>query len=490
MSGPMSERAPDITVEADGHADSTTVLVSEGYATPTQPLFTPEDRPRYPPGPFALLISVLRQLTGETQLTLATLSANHASVLDYLCARLAPHADLHLDLEGFPPGRSEELHQAAVLQRLALRRSSPSGAASTSMSSSLAYPELAAPSRVDPRWAFDGTTCVMLSGSGDGPISVQLWLEALKAELEGLFIDKGPDQGRILRQLVEGPLRAKLASKIAETPELQQAVQQREATFDHYAAALISCADPDDALASHYAASHPKRRAGEKLSEAVARVERAFRSAAAYGCQPADAGRFWALYGLLTPQERSAYTGRPGVRSQLQRPFCETEAATGRRLGALLNDLMSWAKAQSTTAAPTPPRPDQRGPDPESRPATPRRRSGRRGAATAAAAVAAVAPAASSAPPSSSDDEAPSPASAAVAAAAAAPAAARDNVVYNYTGNRDHDTTETARRRKQGLCFKCVPGGPIHPFDCPLHPRGERQPRAVRAPQCFAYPPA
>ena len=130
-----------------------------------------------------------------------------------------------------------------------------------SMSSSLAYPELAAPSRVDPRWAFDGTTCIMPSGSCDGPISVQLWLEALKAELEGLFIDKGPDQGRILRQLVEGPLRAKLASKIAETPELQQAVQQREATFDHYAAALISCADPDDALASHYAASHPKRRA-------------------------------------------------------------------------------------------------------------------------------------------------------------------------------------------------------------------------------------
>jgi hypothetical protein len=141
-----------------------------------------------------------------------------------------------------------------VLQRLVLRRSSPSGAASTSMSSSLAYPELAAPSRVDAaRWAFDGTSCIMLSGSGDGPISVQLWLEALKADLEGLFIDKGPDQGRILRQLVEGPLRAKimmatLASKIAETPELQQAVQQREATFDHYAAALISWADPDDAL--------------------------------------------------------------------------------------------------------------------------------------------------------------------------------------------------------------------------------------------------
>ena len=87
------------------------------------------------------------------------------------------------------------------------------------MSSSfkLAYRELAAPARVDSRRAFDGTTCIMLNGSGDGPISVQLWLEALKAELEGLFINKGPDQGRILRQLVEGPLRAKLASKIAET---------------------------------------------------------------------------------------------------------------------------------------------------------------------------------------------------------------------------------------------------------------------------------
>jgi hypothetical protein len=226
----------------------------------------------------------------------------------------------------------------------------------------------------------------------------------------------------------------------------------------------------------------------------VARLELAFRSAAAYGCQPAEAGRFWALYGLLTPQERLADSGRLGVRSQLQRPFCETEGATASRLGALLNDLLSWAKAQSTTAAPTPPQPDQRGLDPELLPATPRRRLGRRGAATAAAAaaaVAAVAAAASSALPSSSEDEAPSPASAAVAAAAAAPAAARDNVVYNYTGNRDHYTTETARLRKQGLCFKCVPGGPIHPFDCPLHPRGgQLQPRALRAPQCFAYPPA
>jgi hypothetical protein len=30
MSGPMSERAPDITVEADGRAESTTVLACHG----------------------------------------------------------------------------------------------------------------------------------------------------------------------------------------------------------------------------------------------------------------------------------------------------------------------------------------------------------------------------------------------------------------------------------------------------------------------------
>ena len=56
-----------------------------------------------------------------------------------------------------------------------------------------------------------GTTFIMLSGSGDGQILAQLWLEALKAELGqlvGLFIDKGSDQGQILRQLVESPLCA------------------------------------------------------------------------------------------------------------------------------------------------------------------------------------------------------------------------------------------------------------------------------------------
>ncbi len=66
--------------------------------------------------------------------------------------------------------------------------------------------------------------------------------------------------------------------KIAELLELRRAAEhwgreQGEATFDDYAAALIACSDPDDALACHYAATHPKRHAGERLSDAVDRAD-------------------------------------------------------------------------------------------------------------------------------------------------------------------------------------------------------------------------
>jgi hypothetical protein len=43
---------------------------------------TPVDLPECPPGPFALLISLLWHLTGEPSLTLATLWANHEGTLD------------------------------------------------------------------------------------------------------------------------------------------------------------------------------------------------------------------------------------------------------------------------------------------------------------------------------------------------------------------------------------------------------------------------
>ena len=124
--------------------------------------------------------------------------------------------------------------------------------------------------------------------------------------------------------------------------------------LDDYGTALVACSDPDDALACHYAATHPKRHAGEELSDAVDRADLAFRAAAAH-CQPAAAGRFWAIYGLLTPSKRSTYTGRPGICGQLQRSLRETTEAAAARYQALLADLLSWAKVQSTTAVTNPP---------------------------------------------------------------------------------------------------------------------------------------
>ncbi len=73
------------------------------------------------------------------------------------------------------------------------------------------------------------------------------------------------------------------------------------------------------------------------------RTELAFRTAAAHGCQPAAAGRFWAVFGLLTPTEQSSYTGRPGVLALLRRPLHESEAAASTRfqVGDLVTDLVT-----------------------------------------------------------------------------------------------------------------------------------------------------
>ncbi len=79
-------------------------------------------------------------------------------------------------------------------------------------------------------------------------------------------------------------------------------------------------------------------------------TELVFWTAAAHGYQPAAAGRFWAVFGLLTPAEQSSYTGRPGVLALLCRPLHESEAAASMRFGDLVTDLVTWAKAQYTTA--------------------------------------------------------------------------------------------------------------------------------------------
>ena len=115
------------------------------------------------------------------------------------------------------------------------------------------------------------------------------------------------------------------------------------------------------------------------------------------------------------------------------------------------------------------------------RPATPRQ-CRRPGAATAAAARAA------SEGPSSSEDEvvaAAGPAALAAAAAAASPRGPRPPATFYYTGDRARDAVETERRRSQGLCFKCLPGGTIHACPCPLHPANARE---SAVPRCFPYP--
>jgi hypothetical protein len=77
----------------------------------------------------------------------------------------------------------------------------------------------------------------------------------------------------------------------------------------------------------------------------VLRAELAFRTAAAHCCQPAAAGHFWAVFGLLTPMEQSSYTGRPGVLARLRRPLHESEEAAATRFGDLVTDLVTWAEA-------------------------------------------------------------------------------------------------------------------------------------------------
>ena len=113
--------------------------------------------------------------------------------------------------------------------------------------------DLAGATRVDRQWSFNGTTCARL---GPGKISVLFWLDNLLSALRGEYnIHDGTQQGLCLRQLVSDEILHKLSRKIDELPDLRRAAAQGEATFDDYAAALIACSDPDDALACHYAAS-------------------------------------------------------------------------------------------------------------------------------------------------------------------------------------------------------------------------------------------
>ncbi len=153
-----------------------------------------------------------------------------------------------------------------------------------------------------------------------------------------------------MRQLIVGQLHSRLLQQIQKLPDVRAAVNAGSATFEHYAAAIIATIDPSAVLQSHHEASRPKRRSGERLVDAVLRAELALRTAAAHGCQPAAVGRFWAVFGLLTPLSSppiraaqecwlsfAAHSGGGGHESE--------GAATTR-----FSNLVTWAKAQYITA--------------------------------------------------------------------------------------------------------------------------------------------
>ena len=53
--------------------------------------------------------------------------------------------------------------------------------------------------------------------------------------------------------------KRQIADDDHQTAALRRATKQGEATLADYAAALIACLAPDDALACHYATTHPER---------------------------------------------------------------------------------------------------------------------------------------------------------------------------------------------------------------------------------------
>ena len=472
------------------HTETTPVMVSEVFNSPPQPSFS--SPALLPLAPFALLASVTQMITGEDVPVSQLDKTSYEPCMDYIC-EIIDDGSISSVIPNFPPERCDGLRRTAMLNLKAIRRRIHGNNAPAPAAPAPLPPDRVGRNPLDKRWTFNGTTCAQIAAVR---VSPQLWLETILAELKGAGVLDGILQGQYMRQLLDSPLRDQLVRKIEELPDVKAAVEAGTATLEsHYAAALIACADPGDALACHYEACRPRRRAGEKLSDAVARVEMAFRAAAAHGCSPTAAGRFWAIFGLLTPAEQSAYTGRPGVLGQLRRPLHESDESAAARYRALLTDLTTWSKAQSTTAAAVPRPPSQA---PASPPATPGtgsagrsaspRRHRRRSSATAAAAApptVSVNPAESQLAGSGSEEEeedisAPPPAH---AAAAAAPANPHTPLVYYYTGDRANDAAKTARRRARGECLKCIPGGRIHTCPCPLHPSGQMS----AAPRCFPY---
>ena len=204
----------------------------------------------------------MRLVTSEADLTVSQLrSPNYEGSVNYLRVILE-NGEIASEIPEVPAERYDALLCAALEQLKLYERPSAASAAPSPGNTSLWASDITGVPRVDRQWAYNGTTCARL---GSGKISVLFWLDRLLSALHGEYsIHDGKQQGLLLRQLVEGPVLNQLTCKIEELPDLRRAAEQGEATFDDYAAALIACSDPDDALACHYADTHPRPARGTR----------------------------------------------------------------------------------------------------------------------------------------------------------------------------------------------------------------------------------
>ena len=178
-----------------------------------------------------------------------------------------------------------------------------------------------------------------------GHVSIQPYVEALHEELlaQGVVCPRAVSQGHYIRLLLKNPLRKILLDCIrSDMPEVAAAVAAgRAELMQHYAPALVTCADWPDLLAAHSEATNQGSSNNEALRAATTRITQAWLATDALGgCLPSNANLFCA-HGV-----RAFPLYGPPVRAHQHAP--PTSEAASHSYGALLDELLAWARVQTT----------------------------------------------------------------------------------------------------------------------------------------------
>ena len=83
------------------------------------------------------------------------------------------------------------------------------------------------------------------------------------------------------------------------------------------------------------------RKSGEQLKAATVRAEQSWQTAAPLLCASSPAGRFYALFGVLTTVERRLCTSQAGIHARLVVALGESPAAADDPHAALLYELLA-----------------------------------------------------------------------------------------------------------------------------------------------------